>query len=83
MKGTTRDFLDEYRHSDITKRLHLYLQYPELRPEFGEMDRNEPPLGARSSMPGAKRLPRSHACAYSWLMPGFVKRHCRATLSFL
>lgn len=41
MKRTTSDLLDDYRHADFTKRLNLYLQYPELRREFIETDRNE------------------------------------------
>jgi hypothetical protein len=40
MNRTANDLLEEYRCADFNKRLHLYLQYPGLRPEFLEMDRN-------------------------------------------
>ena len=43
MQWTTSDFLNDYRHADFSKRLHLYLQYRELRHEFIEIDRNEIP----------------------------------------
>ena len=77
MQWTTSDLLDDYRHADFTKRLHLYLQYPELRPEFIEIDRNELPPATLGSMPECKRLAMSCNRAFLWLMPGFVKRHCR------
>jgi len=83
MQWTTSDLLDDYRHADFFKRLHLYLQYPELRPEFAEMDRNELPPATLGSMPGCKPLPKSRNCSFPWLMPWFVKRHCRQTLPFL
>jgi len=83
MQWTTSDLLDDYRHADLSKRLHLYLQYPELRPEFTEMDRIELPPATLGSTPGCKRLPRSRNRVFLWLIPGFVKRHYRQTLPFL
>lgn len=77
MQWTTSDLLDDYRHADFSKRLHLYLQYRELRDEFIEIDQNELPPAMLGSMPGCKRLPMSRNRAFSWLMPGFMKRHCR------
>ena len=41
MEWTTSDLLDQYRRADFTKRLHLYLQYPELRADFTEIDRKD------------------------------------------
>ncbi|HKI47780.1 MAG TPA: hypothetical protein VKA69_00520 [Desulfobacteria bacterium] len=53
MKRTMNDLLDDYRDADFTKRLHLYLQFPELRLQFIEMDRNE------LFSPELRRLPKA------------------------
>ncbi|MBP1739656.1 MAG: hypothetical protein H6Q48_1949 [Deltaproteobacteria bacterium] len=39
MEWTAKDLLDEYSRADFSKRLNLYLQYPEARSEFMEIDR--------------------------------------------
>lgn len=44
MNRTMHCFLDEYRHADLIKRLHLYLQYPELRFEFAQIEQSEAAL---------------------------------------
>ena len=41
MKQSISGLLDRYRCADGNTRLHLYLQYPELRTEFFEMDRSD------------------------------------------
>ena len=33
--------LAEYRNDDCDKRLHMYLQFPRLRPEFYQIDEEE------------------------------------------
>jgi hypothetical protein len=40
MKCTISNLLDSYRRADFSKRLHLYLQYRDLRSEFSEIERN-------------------------------------------
>jgi len=77
MQWTTSDLLDDYRHADFSKRLHLYLQYREVRHEFIEIDRNELPPATLGSKPACKRLPRSRNRAFLWLIPRFVKKYCR------
>jgi hypothetical protein len=39
MKQSISGLMDRYRDADGNTRLHLYLQYPELRTEFFEIDR--------------------------------------------
>ena len=39
MKQSMSGLMDRYRCADGNTRLHLYLQYPELRTEFFEIDR--------------------------------------------
>jgi hypothetical protein len=39
MKHVISGLMDRYRDADGNTRLHLYLQYPELRTEFFEIDR--------------------------------------------
>jgi hypothetical protein len=48
MKGE-RDILEEYQNADLTRRLHLYMQFPDYREKFlildmksSEYQRNEP-----------------------------------------
>jgi hypothetical protein len=43
MERTMKDLLEEYTQADLQKRLHLYLQYPDLRDSFAKRDRIEPP----------------------------------------
>lgn len=35
------EIIDHYRQSDSHRRLHIYLQYPELRRQFVEIDQEE------------------------------------------
>ena len=51
MIRTTSEILDEYKGADLTKRMHLYLQYRDLRNEFHKMDQN----GLTSKEPEKKR----------------------------
>jgi hypothetical protein len=64
MVRTTSDLLDEYRQANFTKRLHLYLQHRDLRPDFVEADQNEPAAKAPRSMRGFRRLPKFFACCF-------------------
>lgn len=41
MKRSMSDLMDRYRDASGNTRLHLYLQYPELRAEFIEIDRSD------------------------------------------
>ena len=62
MQRTTNDLLDEYKGGDFTKRLYMYLQYRDLRPEFIETDQNELRLRALRREPGSKWLPKFLTC---------------------
>jgi hypothetical protein len=64
MRRTTRDLLDEYSQADFTKRLHLYLQYRELRPEFVQTDQNEQAAKATRRMERFRRLDKLLPCCY-------------------
>lgn len=79
MTKTTWGFLEEYRNADITKRLHLYLQYPDLRSEFAQVEKNESAHGQPSSKPGRSGI--QMACKVrTWplfqLMPWLDRRCC-------
>jgi hypothetical protein len=58
MNRTPNDLLEEYRCADFNKRLHLYLQYPGLRPEFLEMDQNGLQREATDNVPGSECSPK-------------------------
>lgn len=64
MRRKTRDLLDEYRQADFTKRLHLYLQHRELRPEFIETDRKELEPVVPERMPRSKRFSQFLKCPF-------------------
>ena len=74
MESTTSERLDEYRRSDLTKRLHLYLQYPELRAEFTEMDRGALHPGARDCGRGSECRARITGGDIFRPKPGCVRR---------
>jgi hypothetical protein len=74
MRHTTNDLMDEYLQADFTKRLHLYLQYPELRTEFTEVERENLQPEGEHSMSGSKRIPNVRADDLLTLKPCCVKR---------
>jgi hypothetical protein len=41
MTTTIEKIYDDYRRADFADRLYIYLQYPELRNDFLEIDRKE------------------------------------------
>ncbi len=41
MEWNLVDMIEEYKGSDFSKRLNLYLQYPDARAEFTAVDRSE------------------------------------------
>lgn len=86
MSRNTNNLLDEYRYADHTKRLHLYLQYPELRPEFALIERNESEHGQFGSKPARTGVPmpcKARLWSLSRMMPRLEKRVRRRVLPFL
>ncbi len=71
MSRTMRDLLDEYRHAGLNRRLHLYLQYPDLRSDFTEMDRNANLAKVQDSMPKARC---TSTCSLAGRKSGWAKR---------
>ena len=41
MTSHREDVYDRYRQADFNDRLHIYLQFPELRDDFLDIDQNE------------------------------------------
>ena len=74
MKWNTNELLDAYRRADFGKRLHLYLQYRDLRPEFMEIERNGPRPELRKSRPRHKCFSVIHADTLSHLTGRCLKR---------
>ena len=78
MKGTTEGLLEGYKQADFTARLHLFLEYPDLRAEFMQIDREAPAPGQRavkrSDNPKTRR-----DCTWPrfLLLHGLQKRYCR------
>ena len=62
MRRTTGDLLNEYRHANFNKRLHLYLQYRELRPDFMELNQYEPIPKTAKGRDSFRWLPRLFTC---------------------
>ncbi len=74
MRRTVNNPLDEYRGADLTRRLHLYLQYPDLRPEFMEIDRKGLHPGTLKSGPRHKCYSAIRGGTLSHLTGGCMKR---------
>jgi hypothetical protein len=74
MKWNTNELLDAYRRADFSKRLHLYLQYRDLRPEFMEIERDALRPEVRKSGPRHKCFSVIHAGTLSHLTGRCVKR---------
>lgn len=74
MDRTRNDLLNEYRNADLTKRLNLYLQHRDLRPEFMVMDQNEVRTKAVRKTAGSKSFSRFFTCPF-----GKVGWHCAGT----
>ena len=56
MNWNIDDLFEEYRRADFNKQLHFYLQYPDLRPKFFEMDRNNVKREGTDDLPRFARL---------------------------
>jgi len=74
MDRTTWDFLDEYKYSDFNRRLHMFLQYPELRSDFTQIERE---INGGSGQIRGQEVYQSFTLSYLRLLAGFVKRYCR------
>lgn len=66
MESSEMDILKEYEAGNLNKRLNLFLQFPELRSGFIELDfQNETPW---LKQPSKKRMSRRR------LKPGFLRQ---------
>ena len=77
MKQSMSGLMDRYRCADGNTRLHLYLQYPELRTEFFEIDRSDLCRKQEDHMRSVKcisAVPKSH---FFGVMSGCMRRLCR------
>ena len=55
--------LREYREADFHRRLHIYLEHPPLRRQFGEIDRRELNLKRRAGANAREVKPRGLFCS--------------------
>ena len=73
MIETNKNMHEAYRNADFNGRLHLYLQFPELRNGFLAIDRAErQPLaadGARSAHPIGRRRGTFAQTLSRWICP--------------
>ncbi len=60
-----KEFIDEYREADFTRRLHIYLQFPLLRSDFMAIDRSDLNGKEYWNNPGRYFLPA--ASVQGWL----------------
>ena len=74
MKWTRDNPLDEYRRANFSKRLHLYLQYRDLRSEFMEIERNGLQPEALDRVPRHRCLSVIRMGNLSHLTGGCMKR---------
>ena len=78
MKGTTGGLLEDYSQADFTRRLHLFLEYPDLRTEFMQIDRKASATGQHAAK-GSDTQKTRRDCLWPrfLLLPGLQKRYCR------
>lgn len=78
MNSKAERLLEDYRQADFTKRLHLFLEYPELRIEFMQIDQDT--VASRQCALQPSDAPATRSVA-RWLrfplLPGFPKGCCR------
>lgn len=78
MNGKAESLLEDYRQADFNKRLHLFLEYRELRTEFMQIEQGASASGQCAVKPSDVPKTRS---VRRWprflLLPGFQKRCCR------
>jgi hypothetical protein len=81
MNGKAESLLEGYRKADFTKRLHLFLEYPELRTEFTQIERGASASGQRAvKQSDAPKTCRVRRWPRFLLLPGFQKRCCRQAI---
>ena len=77
MKQRISGLHDRYRCADGNTRLHLYLQYPDLRTEFIEIDRID--LGRKEAdrTDSARCISMVQKSRFFGVMAGCMRRFCR------
>jgi len=62
MYRNEKKVIDEYRGADFTRRLHIYLQFPDLRSEFIAIDRSNLKYQRYRNDPDKNFSPASPVC---------------------
>jgi hypothetical protein len=78
MNMKAESLLEDYRQADFTRRLHLFLEYSDLREEFMQIDQEASAPAQHAVEPSDVPKPR-RVCTWPrfLLLPGFQKRYCR------
>ena len=77
MKQNISSLLDRYREADWNTRLHLYLQYPDLRDEFIEIDRVDLCREQEDRTRSAGCISTVQKSHFFGVMAGCMRRLCR------
>ena len=77
MKQSISGLLDRYRCADWNTRLHLYLQYPDLRTEFIEIDRSDLCRKQEERTRSARCISTVQKGNFFGVMAGCMRRLCR------
>ena len=77
MKQNISGLLDRYRCADWNTRLHLYLQYPDLRAEFIEIDRIDLCRKQEDRTRNARCISTVQKSHFFGVMAGCMRRLCR------
>ena len=77
MKQSISGLIDRYRCADGNTRLHLYLQYPELRGEFFEIDRSDLWRKQEDRRDSARCCSMVQKNNFFGVMAGCMRRLCR------
>ncbi len=77
MNQSISGLLDRYRCADWNTRLHLYLQYPDLRIEFIEIDRNDLCRKQEDRTQNARCIATVQKGHFFGVLAGCMRRLCR------
>jgi hypothetical protein len=77
MNQSISGLFDGYRCADWNTRLHLYLQYPELRTEFIEIDRSDLCRKQEDHMRRDRCISTVRRGNFFGVMAGCMRRLCR------
>ncbi|MBI4776657.1 MAG: hypothetical protein HY788_21180 [Deltaproteobacteria bacterium] len=74
MTGSHENILAEYRDADLNRRLHMYLQLPDLRSDFFVIDQDVPNVDSSKTVCSKTKCREGIGRTVVGLFSGFLKK---------